>query len=195
MSAETLPPMDDAFVDRLLAHPESRVFECKRVGKVDRLLESVVAFANTDGGVLVLGLDDPDRAQGRDRVFGIQEHPMNWDELRRKLRSRITEPDQLPVTHQEVGCTLRDGSRGSLILLKTQKSSRIHSIVDDGTFVRLSTQGFRSAVRKRLALTCLHLRQFPSDSNLQFHLVHVAGAHRLPFYRRQLGLGNRHGVV
>jgi ATP-dependent DNA helicase RecG len=42
------------------------------------------------------------------------------------------------VTHQEIGCTLRDGSRGSLILLKTQKSSRIHSLVDDGTFVRLS---------------------------------------------------------
>lgn len=138
MTAETLPPVDDAFVDRLLAHPESRGFEWKRVGKVDRLLESVVAFANSDGGVLALGLEDPDRATGRDRVFGIQEHPMNWDELLRKLRSRVTEPDQLPVTHQEIACTLRDGSRGSLILLRIQKSSRIHSIVDDGTFVRLS---------------------------------------------------------
>ncbi len=135
---ETLPPVDDAFIDRLLDARESRQFECKRVGKVDKLLESVVAFANSDGGVLALGLEDPDKARGRDRVFGIQTHPMNWDELHRKLSSRITEPDQLPVTHSEVGATLRDGSRGSIILLKIEKSSRVHSIVDDGTFVRLS---------------------------------------------------------
>ena len=131
-------PLDDALVDQLLALSESRQFECKRVGKVDRLLESVVAFANSEGGTLALGLEDPDKAEGRSRVFGIQEHPMNWDELQRKFRSRITEPDQLPVTHAEVGCTLRDKTHGSLILLKVRKSSRIHSIVDDGTFVRLT---------------------------------------------------------
>ncbi|HEX6986856.1 MAG TPA: ATP-binding protein, partial [Planctomycetaceae bacterium] len=133
MSDGTPPPQDDAFVDRLLRRPESLTFECKRIGKVDRLLESVVAFANTEGGILALGLEDPDKATGRDRVYGIQDHPMNWDELRRKLRSRITEPDQLPWTHQEIGCTLRDGSHGSIILLKIQKSGRVHSIVDDGT--------------------------------------------------------------
>jgi len=138
MSSPPSPPIDDALVDGLLARRESRTFECKRIGRVDRLLESVVAFANSDGGVLVLGLEDPEKGQGRDRVYGIQDHPMNWDELRRKLRSRITEPDQLPVSHQEVGCTRRDGSPGSIILMSVRKSSRVHSIVDDGTFVRLS---------------------------------------------------------
>jgi len=153
MSNASLPPVDDAFVDRLLARPESRTFECKRIGKVDRLLESVVAFANSDGGVLVLGLEDPDKSTGRDRVYGIQPHPMNWDELRRKLRSRITEPNQLPVMHQEVGCTLRDGSRGSLVLLKIEKSSRVHSIVDDGTFVRL-TKGNRELTASEITDLC-----------------------------------------
>ena len=37
----------------------------------------------------------------------------------------------------EVGCTLRDGTIGSIVLLRIEKSTRIHSIVDDGTFVRL----------------------------------------------------------
>ncbi len=138
MEEHSLPPIDDELVDRLLARPESMTFECKRTGKVDRLLESVVAFANTEGGLLILGFEDPDRATGRDRVYGIQDHPMNWDELQRKLRSRITEPDRLPWTHQEIGCTLRDGGPGSIILLKIVKSSRVHSIVDDGTFTRLS---------------------------------------------------------
>jgi len=138
MDTEPLPPKADALIDRLLARQESSLFECKRVGKVERLLESVVAFTNTEGGMLALGFEDPDKATGRDRVFGIQDHPTHWDELRRKLRSRITEPDQLPWTFEEIGCTLRNGEHGSIILLKITKSSRVHSIVDDGTFVRLS---------------------------------------------------------
>ncbi len=138
MSDRALPVAEDAFVDQLLLLPESFTFECKRIGKVDKLLESVVAFANSEGGVIAIGLDDPNRNNGRDRVYGIQQQPMNWDELQRKLRSRITEPDQLLWTHQEIGCTLGDGSHGSIVLLKIQKSTRVHSIVDDGTFVRLS---------------------------------------------------------
>jgi len=133
-----IPEKDDALVDQLLDRPESFTFECKRIGKVDHLLESVVALANSNGGILALGLEDPDKATGRDRVYGIQSHPMNWDELQRKLRSRITEPDQLPVSHKEIGCTLRDRSDGSIILLRIQRSGRVHSIVDDGTFVRLT---------------------------------------------------------
>lgn len=138
MSEKLPPPKDDALVDRLLSRPESTSFECKRTGKVDKALESVVAFANTEGGIIALGLEDPDKASSRDRVYGIQGHPMNWDELQRKLRSHITEPDQLRWTHQEIGCTLRTGEHGSIILLKIAKSGRVHSIVDDGTFIRLT---------------------------------------------------------
>jgi ATP-dependent DNA helicase RecG len=138
MSDATPPPKQDEFVARLLERVESFTFECKRVGKVDKLLESVVAFANSEGGVIALGVEDPDRAQGTARLYGVQDHPANWDEIQRKLRSRITFPDQLQWSHREYGCTLRDGSHGSIILLRISKSSRVHSIVDDGTFVRLT---------------------------------------------------------
>ncbi len=130
-------PFDDSLVDSLLSRTESLTFDCKRLGKLDKVLETIVAFANTQGGVIALGLEDPDKALGRDRVYGIQPQMMNWDELRRKFSTRITEPDQLPLTWSEVGCTLRDGNIGSIVLIKIQPSRRVHSIVDDGTFVRL----------------------------------------------------------
>lgn len=136
--ATNLPPKDDALVDQILRRPEWLTFDCKRTGKIDKLLETVVAFANTEGGIIAIGVEDPDKASGRDRVYGIQVHPNNWDEIQRNLRSRITEPDQLVWTHQEIGCTLRDGSHGSIVLLKVAKSRRVHSIVDDGTFTRLT---------------------------------------------------------
>ncbi len=138
MDANPLPPKNDALIEQLLLRSESINFDCKRIGNIEKLLETVVAFANTEGGIIALGLEDPDKAHGRDRVYGIQNHPMNWDELQRKLRSRITEPDQLTNSHQELGCTLRDDTNGSIILLKIAKSSRVHSIVDDGTFIRLT---------------------------------------------------------
>ena len=70
-------PLDDPFVAQLLDFDESRTFETKRIAgqKLTRALESVVAFANTDGGFVVLGLEDKDKASGQDRVFGIQENP------------------------------------------------------------------------------------------------------------------------
>lgn len=142
MSARTAagssPPFDDQLIDKALDEPESYTFDCKRLGdKLAKILETVVAFANSDGGVIALGLEDPEKARGRARVFGIQENPMQWDELRRLLRSRITEPDMLPVSWEEIGCSLRDSRPGSVVFLRVEKSARVHSIVDDGTFIRL----------------------------------------------------------
>jgi ATP-dependent DNA helicase RecG len=134
---------DDELIDRLLDTPESYNFDCKRIiGKIDKLLETVVAFANSDGGIIALGLDDPQKSRGRNRVYGLQENLTNWDELLRKLRSRITEAEQLPASHKEIPCTLRDGTIGTVGLLRVEKSSRVHSIVDNGTYVRLQ-QGNR----------------------------------------------------
>ena len=132
------PPFDDALVDKALHEEESYTFDCKRLkDKLAKILETVVAFANSDGGVIGLGLEDPEKAHGRDRVYGVQENPMNWDELRRLMVSRITESALLVWKPHEVGCTLRDGAIGSVVFLRIQKSARIHSIVDDGTLVRL----------------------------------------------------------
>src|SRR5579885_2991778 len=108
MTTQSSPPFDDDLINQALDREESFTFDCKRIKKdLTKILETVVAFANSEGGTIALGLEDPDKAKGRDRIFGIQENPMNWDELRRLLKSRITEPDLLPVSWSEIGCTLR----------------------------------------------------------------------------------------
>ena len=72
----------------LLKIPESQALEFKRVsGKmVGKALETICAFANTEGGVLVLGVGDPVSSSGVARLHGVQENPEAVDELRRKLR-------------------------------------------------------------------------------------------------------------
>ena len=94
-------PLDDDLVDTLLSFPETRAFEVKRVGDNRRKLETIVAMANSEGGVLVLGVEDPKRASGRDRVFGIEENLESVDELQRLLMHRVTVPlAPPPVNHQ-----------------------------------------------------------------------------------------------
>ncbi len=135
-------PMGDEYVDRLLNQEESEDLEFKRVGdKLTRKLETIVAMANTRGGVLVLGIEDARKASGRDRVHGIQENPESVDELRRMIAQKITppldRPHTAPPSFRELSCTLRDGTEGSVVFVRIEKSSEVHSIVDGGTYVRM----------------------------------------------------------
>ena len=135
-------PFDDELVDRLLELPESDELEFKRVGDNTRKIQAIVAFANTRGGILALGIDDADRASGRERVYGIDENLASVDELQRLLGHRITPPltgpDFAAPTFLEIGCTLRDGRKGSIVVIRVDKSTGVHSLVDGGTYVRLA---------------------------------------------------------
>lgn len=75
-------------IDDILSIPtETRTIEFKRLGSrnegVDRTMQSIVAMANTDGGVIIFGVDDPQksRLKGLDRIFGIEENIELYDEI------------------------------------------------------------------------------------------------------------------
>lgn len=86
------------FIEQILAIPyESRTLEFKRLGSrnetIDKTLQSIVAMANTDGGIIVLGVDDPQKTKnkGLRRIFGIEENPELYDELGQNVK-KITPP-------------------------------------------------------------------------------------------------------
>ena len=124
-------------LDWALPHAESPRRETKRVsGKmVGKALETVCAFANTDGGFLLLGVEDAGKAKGRNRLFGIGENPEAIDELLRKLVTHL-----LPVVEGVRGyrlhTTLRDNTAGIVVALLVPASDKVHSILDDGTWTR-----------------------------------------------------------
>lgn len=132
------PPGNEALVNRLCELDESRGFEFKRVsGKmVHKALETIVAFANTEGGFLILGMEDLKKAKGMDRLYGIQENPEAVDELHELAAQRITPPID-GITWRRLPCTLRDGAAGEIAIVAVQKSAKVHSIVADGTWKRL----------------------------------------------------------
>lgn len=123
----------------MLAAHESRTLEFKRMGEnkvVKKLLETVCAFANTDGGILCLGVADEKQEQGAVRLYGIEENPEALDEFTRKVRTQFHPPIET-VSFTRLPCTLRDGEAGHVVMVRIPRSDKVHSIVDDGTWTRL----------------------------------------------------------
>ena len=129
--------LKDLILKWALSQAEAVNLETKRVsGKmVGKALETVCAFANTQGGWLLLGVEDAAKAQGKKRLFGIEENPEAVDELLRKL---ITH--HLPVIEKisafRLHTSLHDGSPGVVVALHVPASDNVHSILDDGTWTR-----------------------------------------------------------
>lgn len=128
----------ERLAELVVARRESATFETKRVsGKmVAKALETVCAFANTEGGILVLGVEDYDKAKDRARLIGVGENPEAVDELRRKLSTQFHPPiEGIEITTAAV--MLGNGQSGQILMLRVPQSTRVHSIVDDGTWLRL----------------------------------------------------------
>lgn len=116
---------------------ESKHLETKRVsGKmVGKALETVCAFANSEGGSLILGVEDIHKAQGAHRLLGIEENPEAIDELLRKLTSQIT-PTVPSIKAYRIKFSGADGRARQLLTLIIPASDKVHSIRDGGTWSR-----------------------------------------------------------
>lgn len=129
-------------IQQLIGLGETRQLEFKRVsGKmVGKALETVCAFANTDGGTLVLGLADLKEFKGDARLFGIEENPEAVDELQRKLRTEFL-PAIDTIRLHRLPCKLHNGpangQTGHLLLVQVVRTSNVHSIINGSTFTRL----------------------------------------------------------
>ena len=127
-----------ARITNLLTEKESRTLEFKRVSgqMVSKALIAISAFANSDGGILVLGLADQKAEIGKARLYGIEENAEAVDDLVRKLRTHIT-PVIEAIRFLRWPCILRDGKSGHLVLVQINKSDKVHSVVDNGTWRRM----------------------------------------------------------
>ncbi len=137
-----LPPAQSANrITALLAATESRTLDFKRIsGKQGRMFEAICAFANSEGGLLVIGIGDVKALKPGDkphsRLFGIEENPEGFDDFRRELLHRFT-PAITKLHWIRLPCTLHNGQPGHVVLLRVEKSDQIHSVVGNGTWTRM----------------------------------------------------------
>ena len=135
------PEQAAPYISSLLAAPENRTLDFKRISsKHGRMIETLCAFANSEGGLLVIGVGDAKDlkpgAKPQSRLFGIEENPEAFDDFRRHVMERFAPPiERLHWLH--LPCVLHDGKPGTIILLRVEKNGMVHSVVGDGTWTRM----------------------------------------------------------
>lgn len=134
---------DKEIVKLFLDTQEWHKFECKRAAvQPFKLLETIVAFANTEGGYLVIGLEDPSKADGLKRLIGISENLDNVSEFLKLIEKEIDPPLRL-FTHFELEITNIHKAQDKLIVLDIKKSNDVHSLKKGDTFVRRGNQNIK----------------------------------------------------
>jgi ATP-dependent DNA helicase RecG len=128
--------MEDLITDILSIPEETRTIEFKRLGQenITRIIESVVAMANTEGGIILVGIDDPQKTKltGLDRIYGIEENSAKFDELGKNL-ARITPPLPAAWPPKLLPC-----SKGKTIgLIHIPKAQQDFHSIDNHVFIRL----------------------------------------------------------
>src|SRR3989338_2017354 len=120
----------------LLDSKEWQVFECKRASaNPNKVIESVVALANSEGGLLVIGLEDPEKATGKARLLGISESPDNVSELMNLIPKEIT-PSLHQIKERDIAIINTSGKQDMLKVFVIERSTDVHSLKRGDTFVR-----------------------------------------------------------
>lgn len=122
---------------------EWQTFECKRATiEPAKLLETVVAFANTEGGHIIIGLEDPLKAEGNKRLLGISENLDNISEFLKLIEKEIESPLNLWGKF-ELDIINANGQPDKLFIVNVRKSNDVHSLKRGDTFVRRGRQNVK----------------------------------------------------
>ena len=122
----------------LLTHPEGKTLEFKRdLSSPDGVLRSLIAFANTAGGILLVGVED-----GTRQVRGIKDVLLEEERLTNLLASQV-EPRLVPDIE------ILPWRRTNILAVQVYPSlSRPHYLkkrgFPDGVFVRLGSTNRRA---------------------------------------------------
>ncbi len=88
---KTMKFLDRKLIETILnISEETQTIEFKRLygdKVVRKIIQTIVAMANTDGGTIIFGIDDPEKTnlKGADRILGIEENKELFDEVFHKI--------------------------------------------------------------------------------------------------------------
>jgi len=130
-------------IDILLDLREWQTFDCKRADiSPSKILETICAFSNTEGGDIALGLEDPEKATRDKRILGIEGNEDKISEILNMVEKEF-EPPLSDIRTSEITVTNVNGNEDKVILLKIQKGRDIHSLKKGDTFVRKGNQNHK----------------------------------------------------
>ncbi len=124
-------------IEKILNIPEeTQTIEFKRLSGskvVKKIIQTIVAMANTDGGTIILGIEDPEKTKlkGMERVFGIEENKVLFDAIFHELKNIVPPISNLKPNIIEVS------KNKSIALLNIPKATECFYSIENQVWIRL----------------------------------------------------------
>ena len=134
----------DGIADRVAAEPESQWFDRNSAQiKPHKLAESLVALANADGGLLVIGILDG-------RCEGVDRDPQRQNQWR-QAGLDCTQP---PVRYNAhlIDCVNLHGEADHLLALDVMPGEQVHATTKDEVYLRVGDSNRKLSFAQRLEL-------------------------------------------
>lgn len=130
--------------EALLEIPEDQWFDRKSIRtKAQRLAEDVVAFANAEGGTIVVGLSDGE-------VEGTLRYPDQVNALRQASIDHTAPPVRVESRHLD--CQRADGSPDRLLVIEVPPAEQVHATHRDQVFLRVGDESRKLSFAQRQEL-------------------------------------------
>jgi ATP-dependent DNA helicase RecG len=107
------------------------------------LANTIVAFANAEGGVIVIGISD-------DQIEGVDRSPDRQNDWRQVAHDFTTPAVRMSV--RLLDCVNQAGARDHLFVIEVQPSDQVHATVRDEVFLRVGDETRRLGFAQRQAL-------------------------------------------
>lgn len=136
------PP--ELLAERLLALPENQWFDRKSF-RIDarKLAESVVGFANADGGTIAVGLSDG-------KVEGVDSDAKHLNALMQTAVT-YTEPT-VPIHANLYDCIKTGGQTDHLLIIEVPPGRTVHTTSKDEPFLRIGDENHKLTFTQRREL-------------------------------------------
>jgi len=125
---------------------ENQIFERKSIRiEPKSLAEPIVAFANADGGIIVIGIDDKTC-----EIEGINDYPQKVNEFLR-VPFDFCVPT-VKVSFEKIDCIDRNGNPNQLLVLNVEQSPKVHANQADAVFYRVGDKSKKLSFEERVQL-------------------------------------------
>lgn len=133
-------------IQDIITHKEGQTFDCKSIQIAPKALAiPIVAFANADGGTIVIGVSDKTR-----KIEGVDQYTEKLNELLR-VPLDFCNPS-VPITTDLVPCTDKDGNNNHILLMYIPASSELHSNQADEAYMRVGDKNRKLSFKERIQL-------------------------------------------
>ena len=133
-------------IQDIITRKEGQTFDCKSIQIEPKALAvPIVAFANADGGVIVIGVSDKTR-----KIEGVDQYTEKLNELLR-VPLDFCNPS-VPITSDLLPCTDKDGNENHILLMHIPASSELHSNQADEAYMRVGDKSRKLSFEERIQL-------------------------------------------